>query len=124
MAREFDVGSARRSATAGHWKERVYTSRKDAKIAKGDGTSSFFLCVLGGLARGSFGCGQRPCRASLRHGVSARGDYVEFFIDSVRQARISGTTDWQGLSFTITGSGTHTLKWRYTKNAWGTGGSD
>jgi len=52
------------------------------------------------------------------------GDYVEFFIDSVRQARISGTTDWQGQSYTITGSGTHTLKWRYTKNGWGTGGSD
>jgi hypothetical protein len=38
------------------------------------------------------------------------GDYVEFFIDSVRQARISGTTDWQGQSYTITGSGTHTLR--------------
>ena len=41
---------------------------------------------------------------------------MEFFIDGVRQARISGTTDWQGQSYTITGSGTHTLKWRYTKN--------
>jgi hypothetical protein len=39
------------------------------------------------------------------------GDYLEFFIDSVRQGRISGTTDWQGQSYTITGSGTHTLKW-------------
>ena len=52
------------------------------------------------------------------------GDYLEFFIDSVRQGRISGTTDWQGQSYTITGSGTHTLKWRYTKNGSGTGGSD
>jgi RHS repeat-associated protein len=55
---------------------------------------------------------------------SQLGDYVEFFIDSVRQARISGTTDWQGQSYTITGSGTHTLKWRYTKNSSGSGGSD
>ena len=55
---------------------------------------------------------------------SQLGDYVEFFIDGVRQARISGTTDWQGQSYTITGSGTHTLKWRYTKNGSGTGGSD
>ncbi len=60
------------------------------------------------------------------------GDYLEFFIDSVRQGRISGTTDWQGQpavslagqSYTITGSGTHTLKWRYTKNGASTGGSD
>jgi hypothetical protein len=37
-------------------------------------------------------------------------DYLEFFIDSVRQTRISGTTDWQGQSYTITGSGTHTLR--------------
>jgi len=32
------------------------------------------------------------------------GDYMEFFIDGVRQARISGTTDWQGQSYTITGA--------------------
>jgi hypothetical protein len=51
-------------------------------------------------------------------------DYLEFFIDSVRQARISGTTDWRGQSYTITGSGTHTLKWRYTKNGYGSSGSD
>jgi len=27
---------------------------------------------------------------------SQLGDYVEFFIDGVRQARISGSTDWGG----------------------------
>jgi len=48
----------------------------------------------------------------------------ELDVDSVRQGRISGTTDWQGQSYTITGSGTHTLKWRYTKNGSGSGGSD
>ena len=55
---------------------------------------------------------------------SQLGDYVEFFIDGVRQGRISGTTDWQGQpavslagqSCTITGAATHTLKRRYTKN--------
>src|SRR3989339_1350775 len=45
-------------------------------------------------------------------------------VDTARQGRISGTTDWQGQSYTITGSGTHTLKWRYTKNGSGSGGSD
>jgi len=53
-------------------------------------------------------------------------------MESTCQACISGMTDWQGQpavslagqSYTITGSGTHTLKWRYTKNGSGTGGSD
>jgi hypothetical protein len=40
------------------------------------------------------------------------GHYLEFFIDGVRQARISGTTDWQARSYTITGSGTHTRRGR------------
>ena len=33
------------------------------------------------------------------------GDYLEFFIDSVRQGRISGTTDWQRCGFHSRGSG-------------------
>jgi len=45
-------------------------------------------------------------------------------IDTVRQDRISGTVDWQQKSYTITTAGTHTLKWRYTKNGGVTGGSD
>jgi RHS repeat-associated protein len=43
-------------------------------------------------------------------------DYLEFYIDSVLQNRISGTVGWTQRSYTISGSGTHTLKWRYVKD--------
>jgi len=54
----------------------------------------------------------------------ANGDWLEFFLDGVRQDRISGSSDWLGCSYTVTGAGTHTLKWRYIKNGYGTAGSD
>jgi hypothetical protein len=43
-------------------------------------------------------------------------DYLEFYIDGVLQKRISGLVDWQQMMYTITGSGLHTLEWRYVKD--------
>jgi len=54
----------------------------------------------------------------------ADSDYLEFYIDSVRQDRISGEQDWAEKSYEITGSGSHTLKWRYVKDSSGSSGSD
>ena len=54
----------------------------------------------------------------------AKSDYLEFFLDGVRQDRISGTSDWLGCSYTVTGSGNHALQWRYIKNGYGSAGSD
>ena len=54
----------------------------------------------------------------------ADSDYLEFYIDSVRQDRISGDLDWAEKSYEITGSGSHTLKWRYVKDSSGSSGSD
>ena len=51
-------------------------------------------------------------------------DWLEFYIDAVRQDRISGTVDWQPKSYTITTAGSHTLKWRYVKDGSGSAGSD
>jgi hypothetical protein len=110
--------------TVGHWNKRIYASRKDAEIAKGDSSPSFFLCTLGGLARGSLGCGRRPRQVSLRLGVSAREDFLEFVVDGVRQDSISGTSEWQKKVFSITGSSTHTLQWQYTKDGSDSYGSD
>jgi hypothetical protein len=42
-------------------------------------------------------------------------DFLEFYIDNVYQERISGLTDWQFRSHSLS-SGTHTLKWMYTKD--------
>jgi RHS repeat-associated protein len=54
----------------------------------------------------------------------ANCDWLEFYIDGTRQDRISGTVDWQPKSYTITTAGSHTLKWRYVKDASGSSGSD
>jgi len=58
--------------------------------------------------------------------VSSQGsvDFLEFLIDGVRQDGIGGTGEWQKKLFTISGSGTHTLLWRYTKDDSGYSGSD
>jgi len=43
-------------------------------------------------------------------------DFLEFVVDGVRQASISGVSEWQKKVISITGSGTHTLQWQYTKD--------
>ncbi len=43
-------------------------------------------------------------------------DYLEFYIDSVRQSRISGSTDWSQIDCSVPSSDLHTLEWRYVKD--------
>ncbi|MCP4228628.1 MAG: hypothetical protein GY771_00570, partial [bacterium] len=43
-------------------------------------------------------------------------DYLEFYIDGVLQERITGSANWHMMTYKITGSGSHTLKWRYVKD--------
>jgi len=42
-------------------------------------------------------------------------DYLRFYVDGVEQGSISGSVDWTQLGYTIA-SGSHTLKWAYTKD--------
>lgn len=42
-------------------------------------------------------------------------DYLEFYIDGSLQNRISGSVDWQKVTYDIP-SGSHALLWRYVKN--------
>ena len=53
----------------------------------------------------------------------ANWDFLRFYIDGVEQERISGTVDWQQKTYGIS-SGSHTLKWRYTKDGSVNSGSD
>jgi len=50
-------------------------------------------------------------------------DFLEFYIDGSRQDRISGTVDWQQMTYTLP-SGSHTLEWRYAKDYSVSGGND
>ena len=51
-------------------------------------------------------------------------DYLQFYIDGVLKDQISGVVDWQQKSYNITGTGSHTLKWRYVKDSSDSSGSD
>ena len=59
--------------------------------------------------------------------VSSEGDYydyLKFYIDGELQGQISGTVDWQQMTYTISTSGPHTLEWRYTKDQYVSKGDD
>lgn len=43
-------------------------------------------------------------------------DYVSFLIDGVEHGWLGGEKDWTNEVFSVSGEGTHTLKWVYTKN--------
>jgi len=52
-------------------------------------------------------------------------DYLEFYIDDVRQDRISGSsTSWQLKSYNVEGEGKHTFTWRYVKDGSSYDGND
>jgi len=51
-------------------------------------------------------------------------DYLEFYIDDVRQDRISGELGWEKKTYDVNGTGTYTLKWRYVKDGSGDDGDD
>jgi hypothetical protein len=51
-------------------------------------------------------------------------DYLEFYIDSTLQGQISGSVDWHDMTYEITGSGLHTLEWRYFKDGSMSSGDD
>ena len=43
-------------------------------------------------------------------------DYAVFTIDGVEIAKIAGETDWEQVEFAVTGAGTHTLAWTFTRD--------
>jgi PKD repeat protein len=53
----------------------------------------------------------------------ANYDYLRFYIDGVEQDKISGSVNWTQQTYSVT-SGTHTLKWTYTKDLFVSSGSD
>jgi len=53
----------------------------------------------------------------------ANADYLRFSIDGTQQTQISGSVSWQQKTYNIA-AGTHTLRWTYIKNWYGSSGSD
>ncbi|MBU5678908.1 MAG: DUF2341 domain-containing protein [Candidatus Aenigmarchaeota archaeon] len=54
----------------------------------------------------------------------ANKDFLRFWMDGYEYAIISGSVGWTLRSFTDISSGSHTLVWRYDKDASGSAGSD
>jgi len=51
-------------------------------------------------------------------------DYLEFYLDGIMQnGRISGEVDWAQQTYSLT-AGSHTLRWRYSKDEWVSAGQD
>ncbi|WP_158269795.1 M12 family metallo-peptidase [Desulfonatronum sp. SC1] len=59
--------------------------------------------------------GPGTLRFHWRVSSEANYDWLSFYLGSTRQDRISGTVNWQEKSYDIP-SGTHTLKWEYSKD--------
>ena len=59
-----------------------------------------------------------PGSLSFYWAVSSEAGYdsLRFYIDDVQQTSTSGNVSWQPVGYSILGSGTHTLKWVYTKD--------
>ena len=66
-----------------------------------------------------------PANISFWWKVSSESgyDYLKFYIDGVEQDSISGETSWAQKTYTLT-SGSHTLKWVYSKDGSVNNGSD
>jgi len=66
-----------------------------------------------------------PGTLKFRWKVSSEAgwDYLYFYIDGVLKEAISGNSDWQQKSYSIS-SGSHTVKWRYAKDGSVNSGSD
>jgi hypothetical protein len=67
-----------------------------------------------------------PGTVSFYWKVSSEADYdfLEFSIDDVLQDKIGGEVNWQPMTYPVTGTGPHTLEWRYIKDAGASGGQD
>ena len=50
--------------------------------------------------------------------VSSEGnyDFLTLYVDGYRSRRISGSTSWAQVTLALTGSGTHTVQWTYSKD--------
>jgi len=79
-----------------------------------DQTSSLLLTTTTTAGNGSF-----------QFSVSSEPgwDALRFYVDDVLHLQSSGAGDWTSFAFPLS-AGTHTLEWRYTKDAFGSSGLD
>lgn len=93
------------------------SSGRFAARSGGIGNSQSSSLILSGLFRNGHG--------SFDYRVSSEAsfDRLTFYIDGISQQQWSGQAGWGNYGFSLT-SGTHTLEWRYTKDANNSAGLD
>ncbi|MCB2187321.1 MAG: VCBS repeat-containing protein [Deltaproteobacteria bacterium] len=103
----------------GFWAPTLATSQSAGDAARsgvvGDGQSSWMETTMAGPGLLAF---------YWKVSSQADADYLEFYLDGVRQpGRISGEQDWTLVTASLT-AGNHTLRWQYVKDGTGAAGSD
>jgi hypothetical protein len=68
--------------------------------------------------------GEGTLRFYWKASSEGNSDDLEFYVDGSRQERISGSKDWDQIISYVTGSGAHTIEWRYIKDGSITRGED
>ncbi len=85
-----------------------------AAAEEGERTLTTLTATVTGEGSGSFWW-KVSCE-EMDEGYDEWYDYAVFTIDGVEIAKIVGETDWEQVEFTVTGAGTHTLAWTFTRD--------
>lgn len=114
---DFDLGEAV-DATDYEWTTEGDAAWFPQTVTKSDGEDAAQSGIIGHNQSSSLEVPVTgPATVSFRWKTDSEAgkDYLNFFIDGQFQNRISGKSDWALRSYTV-GSGTHILKWTYTKD--------
>jgi hypothetical protein len=111
LSEALDTSLSLSTGGAAEWFSQTDTAFFDGDAAQsgdvGDNQESFLQMTVDGAGTISF---------YWKVSSEADFDFLEFYIDGVLQDRIGGLVDWHQMSYAITGSGLHTLEWRYVKD--------
>ena len=88
--------------------------------AIGDSETSEIVATVNGNGTISF---DWSCSCEESH-KGVRQDYLAFFIDGEEMDYINGSSVWATKSWTVSGDGSHVLKWSYIKDLSGVGHDD
>jgi hypothetical protein len=119
LAEAMDIALQFTTGGSSDWFSQTITSHNDEDAAQsGDishGQESWMQTTVSGAGTFSF---------YWKVSSETNFDFLEFYIDGSLQDRISGSVDWQLMTYEITGSDLHTLEWRYVKDTSMNRGSD
>ncbi len=119
LSEALDTTASFTTEGAANWLSQTEVSFDGVDAAKSGGISdnedSRLLTTVTGAGTVSF---------YWKASTEADYDFLEFYLDGQMQDQISGEVDWTQMTYPITTAGSHTLEWRYFKDAGASGGED